>query len=243
MYVFQHDYMRMEKADILENVVKFLRCQTLGGTEHNTTDRSSDYRLGFLHCMREVQQVLEHVCGQANPLTLSINQYLHNRLNETCGTIGHIERLPQQNEDCIKQELISPVGLNQTSEPYITTNTTTTNPSATCSRVPIHPLHSLELHVGHMTCYGGGNPELSGEESFSEICGEGSKQVGDNRRKKMSETLSGEACGTQVVPSGTGEEVCVSSDSVRDDESNNNNNNQLQHVAQNELDSNMWRPW
>lgn len=70
----------MEKADILENVVKFIKCQNL----HERTDSrttSAEYRLGYIHCMREVTQVMEQICGKSTTAMVSLQQYFNNKLN------------------------------------------------------------------------------------------------------------------------------------------------------------------
>ena len=57
-------------------------------------DRSSphpeaQYRLGYLHCMREVTNILQHVPGNATPVAMSITQYLHNKVNNMT-SIGNV---------------------------------------------------------------------------------------------------------------------------------------------------------
>ena len=81
--------MRMEKADILENVVKYMQSQQLqqqpGGTGPACASKptcDAQYRLGYLHCVREVTGVLEHLCGANSQITQSLTHYLNIKVTQ-----------------------------------------------------------------------------------------------------------------------------------------------------------------
>ena len=81
--------MRMEKADILENVVKYMQGQQLqqqaGGTGAACASKptcDAQYRLGYLHCVREVTGVLEHLCGANSQITQSLTHYLNIKVTQ-----------------------------------------------------------------------------------------------------------------------------------------------------------------
>ena len=79
--------MRMEKADILENVVKFLQTKQQQNTGPSTSCPSpascdAQYRLGYLHCVREVRQIMGHLCGANSQLTLSLSHYLNAKVTQ-----------------------------------------------------------------------------------------------------------------------------------------------------------------
>ena len=84
--LLQNDYMRMEKADILENVVKYMQSQQQTGragagcAAKATCD--AQYRIGYLHCVREVTGVLEHLCGANSQVTQSLTHYLNIKVTQ-----------------------------------------------------------------------------------------------------------------------------------------------------------------
>ena len=67
--------MRMEKADILENVVKYM--QTSHTTPSQMTSHDSQFRLGYMQCVREVTGVLEHLCGANSQVVHSMSHFLN----------------------------------------------------------------------------------------------------------------------------------------------------------------------
>ena len=67
--------MRMEKADILENVVKYM--QTSHTSPAQTTSHDAQFRLGYIQCARDVGSVLEHLCGANSQIAHSMTHFLN----------------------------------------------------------------------------------------------------------------------------------------------------------------------
>jgi hypothetical protein len=77
---FQNEKGKMEKADILESVLRFIQLKTTNVSCRSPAASKAEYRQGYISCMKEISQLLEPVYGHSHVST-KLMYYMNNKLN------------------------------------------------------------------------------------------------------------------------------------------------------------------